>query len=415
MNLTKKIRQTEREIVEKTGEFVSIPTPVPPGDNYEEAADWLSTFLEECGADVRVLRAPHELTKTVEAELNGPRLNVIGEYDLGEGPSIIVAGHYDVVPVEESKWSTPPYKQVESDGRLFGRGTADQKGSLVSAIISIRELLKNERENLSGKIIVTATPDEEVGGRAGFGWLIKDEKILADECLITDGGIETLVIAANGTLRMRLKTHGKSGHSSRPWQAKNAIHDMVPVMSSLLRLSKKVGKRVSQVKYKSRGEVSNIRPSLNLDVIHAGVKANIIPDECTLLLDRRVAPDEDAKRAEKEIMTVINDEKKRNPELDINVEQSMLHTNFVNPSDFRFLRNLREVYPKITGVEPFIGGTTGALDACYSVQEGIPTVTFGAARPDSNSHGSDESVLVDDLVRYAQVVSLSLREYLTNL
>ena len=414
MSLTDKIGRTEREIVEKTGEFVSIPTPVPPGDNYKEAADWLSTFLEECGADVRILRAPHDLTKTVEAELNGPRLNVVGEYDLGKGPSIIIAGHYDVVPVEESKWNTPPYKQVENDGRLFGRGTADQKGSLISAIISIRELLENEGEPLSGKIIVAATPDEEVGGRAGFGWLIKEKKISADECLITDGGIETLVIAANGTLRMRLKTHGKSGHSSRPWQAKNAIHDMIPVMSSLLRLSTKVGKRVSQVKYKSRGEVSNIRPSLNLDVIHAGVKANIIPDECTLLLDRRVAPEEDAKRAVKEIMTAINKEKKRNPELDLTVEQTFLHTNFVNPSDFRFIRNLKEAYPKITGVEPFVGGTTGALDACYSVQEGIPTVTFGAARPDSNSHGSNESVLVDDLVRYAQIVSLSLREYLTN-
>jgi succinyl-diaminopimelate desuccinylase len=414
MNLIERIRRTEREIVNKTGELVSIPTPVPPGDNYKEAADWLSTFLKECDADVRIMRAPHNLTKTVEAELNGPRLNVIGEYDLGEGPSIIVAGHYDVVPVEESKWNTPPYRQVEKDGRLFGRGTADQKGSLISAIISIRELLQNEREALSGKIIVAATPDEEVGGRAGFGWLIKEKKISADECLITDGGIETLVIAANGTLRMRLKTYGKSGHSSRPWQAKNAIHDMIPVMSSLLKLSEKVEKRVSQVKYKSRGEVSNIRPSLNLDVIHAGVKANIIPDECTLLLDRRVAPDENAKRAEKEIMTVINEEKKQNPELDLTVEQSMLHTNFVNPSDFRFIGNLKEVYPKITGVEPFIGGTTGALDACYSVQEGIPTVTFGAARPDSNSHGSNESVLVDDLVRYAQIVSLSLREYLTN-
>ena len=153
---------------------------------------------------------------------------------------------------------------------------------------------------------------------------------------------------------------------------------------------------------------------MNLDVIHAGIKANIIPDECTLLLDRRVAPDEDAKRAEKEIMTVINEEKKKNPELDLTVEQGMLHTNFVNPWDFKFLRNLKKGYSKITGVEPFVGGSTGALDACYSVQEGIPTVTFGAARPDSNSHGNNESVLAKDLVRYAQIVSLSLREYLTN-
>jgi len=413
LNLSERISQTKKEMVRKVSELVSIPTPVPPGDNYEEAADWLKEFLQDCNAKVRTMTAPAELSKTLEAELIGPRINVLGEYNLGAGPSIIVAGHYDVVPVDERKWDTPPFEAVEKNGRVFGRGTADQKGALVSSIISIRELIEERGEHLCGKIVVVATPDEEVGGSAGFGWLMEDKKVSADECLVTDGGMETLVIAASGTLRAKLTSLGQSGHSSKPWLARNAIHDMIPVMSSLLELSKDVEKRVSEIKYMSQGQVSNIRPSLNLDVIHAGVKVNIIPDECTLLLDRRVSPEEDPDMAEKEIMRIIEEEKAKNPELDLRVESGMLHTNFLSPSDSRYLQALKSVYRRITGLDPFVGGSTGALDACYSVRRDIPTVTFGAATPDSNTHGSNESVSVDDLVAYAQIVSHSLEAYLT--
>ncbi len=412
MELMERIRRTKKELVDKTCELVSIPTIVPPGDNYEEAAGWLSSFLKECGAKVHKMTAPPTLSTTIEAELSGPRVNVVGEYDLGDGPSIIVAGHYDVVPVREDKWDTPPFKPVEKNGKLFGRGTADQKGSLVSAIISIRELVESQSESISGRIVVAATPDEEVGGRGGFGWLIDEKKISGDACLVTDGGMETMAIAANGTLRARLKTHGKSGHSSRPWLAKNAIHDIIPVMSRLLELSRKVEQKRSSVKFKHRDEISNIRPSLNLDVIHAGVKANIIPDECTLILDRRVAPDEDADMAEKEIMAILESEKKRDAELDLEYEHQMLHSNFVSPSDFQYLTALKNAYQNVLGQTPFVGGATGALDACYSVQAGIPTVTFGAASPEANAHGPNESVQIEDLVAYSQIVSISLAKYL---
>ena len=131
-----------------------------------------------------------------------------------------------------------------------------------------------------------------------------------------------------------------------------------------------------------------------------------------LLLDRRICPDEDAIKAEKEIMAVINREWSRNPELDLTVESGMLHGNFLGSADFRYLRALKEAYRDVRGYAPFVGGSAGALDACYSVHEGIPTVTFGAAGAESNSHGSNESVRVKDLVTYAQIVSLSLFEYL---
>lgn len=412
MKLAERVKRTRKEIVKKTCELVSIPTYVPPGNNYAEAAEWLAAFLSECGAKVSKLTAPSNLSTTIEAELSGPRVNVVGEYDLGEGPSIILAGHYDVVPVKEEKWESPPFKPTERNGSLFGRGTADQKGSLVSAIIAIRELVENQPEAISGKIVVAATPDEEVGGEAGFGWLIKEKTITADACLVTDGGMETLIIAANGTLRARLKTHGKSGHSSQPWHAQNAIHDMIPVMSQLLELSKQIEKRESTVKYKRRDKIINIRPCLNLDVIHAGVKANIIPDECTLLLDRRVTPDEDANTAKEEITRIIENERSKNPELNLTYEHQMLHGNFVSPSNFRYLTALKKAYREVKGELPFVGGSTGALDACYSVQEGIPTVTFGSAGPDSNAHGPNESVRIEDLVTYSQIVSFSLAEYL---
>lgn len=412
MKLAERIKQTRKEIVQKTCELVSIPTSVPPGENYEEAASWLRNFLEECGARVQLMNAPSHLSRTVETELSGPRVNIIGEYDLGEGPSILVAGHYDVVPVKEGEWATPPFEPVEKSGRIFGRGTADQKGALVSAIISIRELLHSKEGAISGKIVVTATPDEEVGGRAGFGWLMNEKKVSANECLLTDGDIDTLAIAASGTLRMNLKTHGKSGHSSEPWLAKNAIHDMIPIMSSLLSLSKRIEKRESEVKCISNGKACKIRPSLNLDVIHGGTKVNIIPGDCMLLLDRRIPPDEDAIKAEEEIMAVIDRERFRNPKLDLTVESEMLHGNFVSPADFKYLRALKGAYRDIRGYAPFVGGSPGALDACYSVREGIPTVTFGVGGPESNSHGSNESVRIEDLVTYAQIVSLSLCEYL---
>jgi acetylornithine deacetylase/succinyl-diaminopimelate desuccinylase-like protein len=58
MKLAERIKQTRKEIVEKTWDLVSIPTSVPPGENYEEAASWLRNFLEECGARGQLMNAP---------------------------------------------------------------------------------------------------------------------------------------------------------------------------------------------------------------------------------------------------------------------------------------------------------------------------------------------------------------------
>ena len=137
----------------------SIPTQNPPGNNYTACAKAIGAMMERIGMDVEYIEVPQDRLEELAPLGQGlPRVSVLGY--LGgrtHRPNIHFTGHYDVVP-EGTGWTADPYGSEIRDGRIYARGSADQKSGIVSEIFAAYALQKAGLR-LNGTFIASATPD----------------------------------------------------------------------------------------------------------------------------------------------------------------------------------------------------------------------------------------------------------------
>ena len=137
-------------VLTRLGEFIAAPSPTPPGDVAQVAgmvADWSAAI----GAAVT--------RQEVEPGLD----NVLALLRFGAGRRLVFNTHMDVTNPDQQVWSTPPYQPVVRDGRLYGRGACDAKGSLV-AMLTAMEALARQPAGLHGEVLLTAVMGEEALG-----------------------------------------------------------------------------------------------------------------------------------------------------------------------------------------------------------------------------------------------------------
>ena len=162
--LSRIISSRKEEMVSFFKKLVEIPTVNPPGENYEECVEFLKKKCESLGLATRIIRAKWK-------DKRYPRPNLVALWRTGSKKTLHYNGHYDVVPAT-SRWKTPPYKLVRKGDKLFGRGVADMKGSLASVIFAV-EAMKKAGIRPGCNLELSFTCDEETGGEAGLGYLVK--------------------------------------------------------------------------------------------------------------------------------------------------------------------------------------------------------------------------------------------------
>ncbi|MGH8638649.1 MAG: succinyl-diaminopimelate desuccinylase, partial [Burkholderiales bacterium] len=200
------------------------------------------------------------------------------------GPLVCLAGHTDVVPTgPREKWDSDPFVPTIRDGKLYGRGAADMKGSLAAFVTAVREFV-GAYPNHAGSIAFLLTSDEE--GPARDGTVAVLEKLVArgeipDFCIV---GEPTSVERAGdmvkngrrGSLSARLTVHGVQGHVAYPDQALNAVHVVSPAIAEM---AKTVWDNGNDFFPPTTWQVSNIQ---------AGTGAtNVIPGEAEVLFNFR--------------------------------------------------------------------------------------------------------------------------------
>jgi acetylornithine deacetylase/succinyl-diaminopimelate desuccinylase-like protein len=230
---------------------------------------------------------------------------------------------------------------------------------------------------------------------------------------VADSSIESIKYAANGCLRFRIITYGKAAHSSRPWTGINAIEKMLKIMNLITDYSQKISDVKSLIPVHPSFEVTELRPSMSIDVISGGFKVNMIPDRCEILVDRRITPEEKVVVEAKKIIDAINDIKKSDPDLSVSVDYNSFHESFRSDPNSWPIKLLSRAYKDATGDSPFLGGALGCTDACYTAKIGIPTMLLGAARAKSNSHGKNEFVDLNDVTLFSKILGIFLKEALT--
>ncbi|MCS7068634.1 MAG: M20 family metallopeptidase [Meiothermus sp.] len=273
------------ELTELLKALIEIPSPNPPGD-HRAIAEFVALWLRNVGASVAVL-APAEKPEARSV------VAVIGSGD----PVIMLHAHLDTVPVGESEaaaWSSDPFRAVERNGRLYGKGSVDDKGPLAAMMIAFKKLAQSEH---IGTLLLVAAAEEEVGGRLGTRWLADAGHLpQCDFIIVGEQTFNRVATAHKGVMRATIRTTGHSVHATNPDRGVNAINAMARVILALETYHQELSLRVHPLVGV---------PTCNIGVISGGATANAVADQCMIRLDRRMIPGESPEDVQHELQAVV--------------------------------------------------------------------------------------------------------------
>lgn len=388
-------------------ELVRVPTDTPPGNNAPHA-ERLAELLTSFGYDAEKYPVP---TDEVKAYGLQSLTNLIVRRPYGQGPTIALNAHGDVVPPGEG-WSKNPYGgEIEND-KMYGRATAVSKGDMSSFTFAVRAL-ESLGLSLKGGVELHFTYDEEFGGEKGPGWLLA-KGLTQPDLMIAAGFSYQVVTAHNGCLQLEVTVNGKSGHAAVPDTGIDALQAAVQIMNALY---------AQNAMYKSvRSQVQGItHPYLNIGQIVGGTNTNVIPGRVCFKLDRRMIPEENPGEVEARIRQVIADAvqdfaMQSGKTVDVQVQRILMcHAMRPLPGNKPLVDALVKHASELFG-EPIPAlGTPLYTDVRLYAERGIPGVIYGAGPrtvAESNAKRADEHLDLQDLRRATKVVARTLLDLL---
>lgn len=327
-------------------------------------AEFLSATMARAGLDV-------------EFQTVAPgRANLLARLSPAGKPArrVLLAPHLDTINAADDQF-TPRRR----NGRLYGRGACDTKGSVAAMVAALCELARDARRPQQTEIVFAGLIDEEnaqAGSRA-----LAASGFKADLAIVGEPTRLQVVTAHKGSLWLRLETRGKSAHGSRPDLGRNAVHEMSRIVELL---ETRYVARLRRRRHPLLGCATS-----SVGVIHGGTQANIVPDRCTIVVDRRTLPSETQIGVQKEVAALLRqaglkassmDDSKLAPCLPLETDPRL-------PLVAQLLRHARQTRP--VGVDYF-------CDAAVLAAGGIPSVVFGPGDI-AQAHTADEWISLRSL------------------
>ncbi len=397
------------ELVDFLQQIVRIPTENPPGTNYPKCAKVIGDKMEEAGLTTRYVEVPGDLLPALAPHGEGlPRVSVIGKLTgPKERPLLHFTGHYDVVPAGEG-WSVDPYGGIIREGKIYGRGSSDQKSGIAAQIFAIKALQKAGLD-LQGTIVSSATPDEETGGFAGLGYLV-DKGLLSKEntdfCIITEClDVDKVCLGHRGTLWLEVETKGKQSHGSIPSEGINAVEKMIDLIEAIRR---EILPGLGAVSRHPVMPATCRKSTLTVTMIQGGIKINMVPASCRAHLDWRLIPEQSIADAKESLLALCRRIEAKDPEFHCQVRETMSVDPTLVPDDTELVKTLRQAGQLILGELLGFSVSPGSDDQKFVVQKaGLEQCIIYGPGPLVVAHKADEFQPIDDLLTGAKVMALA--------
>ena len=320
-------------------------------------------------------------------------------------PRLWIMAHTDVVPVGEiSLWSTDPWKVVEKDGRLYGRGVEDNQQGLVAGVFAALALVQNKvTPPHTVKLLFVA--DEEVGSEYGIKYLLANHNLFRpnDIIVIPDGGDEigsTIEVAEKNLLWLRIVVSGKQTHGSRPDQGINAS---LAGCDLALRLNG------LEAVFNQRDELfdppySTFQPTKKESNVP---NINTIPGEDVFCMDCRIRPCYSLAQVRAEVDRCVAEVEEKYG-VTVSYTEPQAVESPATPADAPVARRLAEAVKAVSGVEARPIGIGGGTVGAYLRQAGYQAVVW--SRMDETAHQPNEYTVIENLVHDSQVMAYMMMQ-----
>jgi len=318
-----------------------------------------------------------------------------------EAPLLCFAGHTDVVPAGDLKqWQSEPFQPEVRDGRLFGRGAADMKGS-IAAMVTACERFITDNPEYPGSIAFLITSDEESIAADGTRRVIetlqaRNESI--DYCIVGEPSSNEVLgdIIRNGrrgSLNGTLTVHGTEGHVAYPDLASNPIHHFMPALAELCAVEW------------DQGNDYFPPTSFQISNIHAGEGTNnVVPGEMKALFNFRFSTEVTSELLQQQTEAIFNRHYS-----DYSIEWQLSGNPFITEEGI-LTEAVKQAIYKVTGVETELSTGGGTSDGRFIAPAGAQVVEIGPSN--KTIHKANEEVLVDDLERLSQIYEAILANIL---
>ena len=417
--------------------YLQIDTSNPPG-NEKPAARYLGSLLEAEGVECEYIEVVPE-REVLVGRIRGD----------GSKRPIMLCNHTDVVPVELQYWDVPPFEGVIKDGRVYGRGTIDMKGTGVMQLMATL-LLKRQGAPLKRDLVFCAVPDEEAGSYLGMEWLCEHRPDVVDvEFELSEGGMGASRFAGKSTKLFNIATSekvaaglkltavGTPGHGSRPHADNSAVH----LMRALLKLhdwDRGVTYTPATTAYLERLSEAGLMPpasdraaveaqirrspallaafinTINVTIVRSGIKNNVIPAKSEAVIDCRLLPGESREAWRQQVIDYIDDPR-------ITVEFSREPQAF-KPTEaewdtelFRTINGVLKEAMEDAVVVPSM--TVGGTDNRFLRERGIPAYGFIPCllSPEERAgfHGNNEFITLENFQMGCELMYEVVRRMVT--
>jgi succinyl-diaminopimelate desuccinylase len=394
------------EMVAFAQQLVSIPTVNPPGDHYQACAERIGHQL--AGFDYEVAYV------NVEGFADYPRVNVIGELRNSPArPRLHFNGHFDVVPAGDG-WTVDPFGGIVRDGKLFGRGSTDQKAGIAASIFAI-EAIRRAGVRLAGAIEQSGTVDEESGGFAGMAYLAEQGYVSRDRTdfvIITEPlNVDRVCLGHRGVYWFEVATLGRVAHGSMPFLGISAIGKMADFISAIEReLQPVLSTRTTSMPVEPPAAR---RPSININSISggqpaAGFQTPCVADRCEAIFDRRFLIEEPVQEVRGEIRAILDSMAARDADFRYEMKDLMTVHPVLTDAKSRLVTTMSAAVRDVLGADPPLIASPGTYDQKHVMRLGHvdQCIAYGPGILHL-AHQPDEYCRIDHMVDAAKAMALA--------
>lgn len=368
-----------------------IAFPTVSRDSNLDLIGYATELLEASGIACRLIHSA-----------DGHKANLFATIGPADRPGVMLSGHTDVVPVDGQNWTLPAFAMTERDGKLYGRGAADMKGFVASALAAC---LKASRMTLRTPLHLALSYDEEVGC-LGVRDLI--EMLVAAPqrpllCIVGEPTGMQVATGHKGKLAARAICRGREGHSALAPLALNAIHLGCDFVRALRDEQDRLARDGAR-----DGDYDIPYTTVHVGKINAGIALNIVPNLCQVDFEIRNVAADDAivilGRLRDAAARIAADAASIAPEAAIDIEITNTYPGLDTPAVSEAVAFVKS----LTGANSTMKVAFGTEGGLFSRDLGTPTVVCGPGSM-AQGHKPDEYVSVEQLRRCDDMLEILLQ------